>query len=102
MLTETDVNAIFPSSRLCVIDRKSRYRFLIDTGANISVIPRTNKASISNQYKLYAANGSEIKTYGEKTLILDLGLRRQYRWTFVIADVKQPILGADFLEKHNL
>lgn len=100
--TEADVDVIFPSSRLCVIDRKSRYRFLIDTGANISVIPRSKKGSTTNEYKLYAANGSEIKTYGETTLILDVGLRRQYRWTFVVADVKQPILGADFLEKYNL
>lgn len=102
VLTGADVSAILPSSRLCVTDRKSRYRFLIDTGANISVIPRTRRSLPSYEYKLYAANGSEIKTYGERTLDLDLGLRRPYRWTFVIADVKQPIIGADFLERHNL
>lgn len=102
VLTEADVSAIFPSSRLCVTDRKSRYRFLIDTGANISILPRTKKSIRASDYKLYAANGSEINTYGETTLELDLGLRRPYRWTFIIADVRQPILGADFLSKHNL
>lgn len=101
-LTEANVSAIFPSGRLSVTDRKSGYRFLVDTGANISVVPRRNKASPTSTYKLFAANGSEIKTYGEKVLVLDLGLRRPYRWTFIIADVKQPILGADFLAKHNI
>ncbi|GBP26297.1 Retrovirus-related Pol polyprotein from transposon 412 [Eumeta japonica] len=48
------------------------------------------------------SNGTEIKTYGLKTLIVDLGLRRSFRWTFVIADVKQPILGADFLSHFKL
>lgn len=102
-LTEADVSAILPSNRLSVTDRKSGYRFLIDTGANISVLPRERKDnSRDNTYKLYAANGTEIRTYGERTLTLDLKMRRPYRWTFVVADVKQPILGADFLEYHNI
>lgn len=87
--------------RLCVTDRENGMRFLIDSGANISVLPRDHKSvrdSVQNsEYKLYAANGSEIKTYGTKTLALNLNLRRSYKWTFVIADVNQPILGADFL-----
>lgn len=53
-------------------------------------------------YTLYAANGTKISTYGVKTLVLDLGLRRALRWTFVIADVRQPILGADFLVHYKL
>lgn len=51
---------------------------------------------------MYAANGTVIKTYGIKSLILDLGLRKAFQWTFVIADVRQPILGADFLTHFNL
>ncbi len=35
-------------------------------------------------------------------LSLDLGLRRTFRWVFVIADVNQPILGADFLRHFGL
>ncbi|GBP45729.1 Transposon Tf2-9 polyprotein [Eumeta japonica] len=52
--------------------------------------------------KTKRANGTEIKTYGLKTLVVDLGLRRSFRWTFVIADVKQHILGADFLSHFKL
>lgn len=60
--------------------------------------------NVWDSYKIYAVNGSEIKTYGTKTLNVDFNLRRPYRWTFVtlMADVKQPILGADFLGHHKL
>lgn len=51
---------------------------------------------------LYAANGIIIKTFGIKTLVLDLGLRRAFRWTFLIADVRQPIIGTDFLVHFKL
>lgn len=91
----------FANHRLSVVDRKSGLRFLVDTGANISVLPATKRlfgdsASISD-YKLYAANGSEIKTFGVKTLVLNFSLRRPFTWAFVLTDVRQPINGADFL-----
>ena len=49
---------------------------------------------------LQAVNTTTIATYGTRSLTLDLGLRRTFRWLFVIADVRIPILGADFL-KYN-
>lgn len=91
--------------RLTIFDRDNGFNFLIDTGANISVIPVTKKQKLStscSDYKLFAANNTQIKTYGTRTFNVNLNLRRPYRWTFVIADVSQPILGADFLEHHNL
>lgn len=51
---------------------------------------------------LLAANNSEIPTYGQKVLDLNLGLRRKFRWTFIIAQVATPILGADFLKHFSL
>lgn len=51
---------------------------------------------------LFAANGTPIKTYGKKTLCLNLGLRRPFKWTFILADVRNSIIGADFLSKHKL
>lgn len=47
--------------------------------------------------RLSAANSSTINTYGKKILTLDLGLKRNFQWQFLIADVRKPILGADFL-----
>lgn len=93
--------------RLIVSDRISRIRFLIDSGAHVSVLPRSvikHKQELchNSNFKLFAANGTEIRTYGTKTLTLDLNLRRPFKWTFIICDVKQPILGVDFLNYHRL
>lgn len=99
-----DVNQ--PSRRLCVIDINNREKFLIDTGADISVLAARNqkcsRPAENADYKLFAANGTEIRTYGERTLELNLGLRRSFKWTFVVANVKTSLLGADFLVHHKL
>lgn len=92
-----------PTKRLLVTDRKTSTRFLVDTGADVSVLPRiwAKNATRTNRL-LYAANHSEIVTYGERRLILDLGLRRDFAWIFIVANVTQPILGNDFLHAFNL
>ena len=35
-------------------------------------------------------------------MTINLGLRREFRWRFLVADVSKPILGADFLAHYNL
>lgn len=93
------------SNRLCVHDRDTHERFLVDTGADISVLAATTKTRKHNQdsaCQLFAANNTPIKTYGEKTLRLNLGLRRSFTWTFIVADVKTSIIGADFLRHFQL
>lgn len=100
-----DCIQVSENHRLCVTDSKSAISFLIDTGANVSVIPvdkvGKNIRRESN-YKLYAANNTEIKTYGVVTLDLNLGLRRSFKWPFIISDVKRAIIGADFLKSFHL
>ena len=89
--------------RLVVYDSTSKNNFLIDTGADVSVIPPSYKDRFSpSKTTLFAANGSVIKTYGEKSLIINLGLRRAFNWTFLIADVTRAIIGADFIRKFGL
>lgn len=90
--------------RIMLADRNTQHKFLIDTGADISVLPRAfaPQARSSNTLLLFAANGSKITTYGTKRLTLDFKLRRPFTWSFVIADVKQPIIGIDFLKHFNL
>jgi len=92
------------NKRLTIRDKKKGIAYLIDTGADISVIPRgmVHGKLKSTDLKLFAANNTEIRTYGVKTKILDIGLRRPFPWNFVIADVKQPIIGADFLAHHGI
>ena len=76
---------------------------MVDTGADISVIPPSRKSEKNIQdLELYAANGSKIRTFGKRLLKLDFGLRRNFTWPFVIADVKQPIIGLDFLSNFDL
>jgi len=87
------------SHLLFLTDSNSGHRFLIDTGAEVSIIPpspaeRKNKQECSG---LRAINGSPIATFGTRSLTLDLGLRRVLHWIFVVADIRTPIIGADFL-----
>ena len=81
----------------------SKRFYLIDTGAEISLLPRDAASSPSVSFRtLYAANGSTISTYGEKLCTLSLHLRRTFPWVFTIADVSQAIIGADFLKHFDL
>lgn len=59
-------------------------------------------AAKKDSYNLQAANVSRIETFGEVSLTLDLGLRRSFPWVFTVAQVKSPILGADFLAHFGL
>ncbi|XP_072380703.1 uncharacterized protein [Diabrotica undecimpunctata] len=89
--------------RLFITDSALQLQFLIDTGADLSVLPRkictgTQPSTVC----LYSATGSCIQTYGQKQLTLNLGLGQPVTWTFVVADVTTPILGADFLTYHGI
>ena len=104
-LTATGVTGQTHTSRLFFIsDRTSGLRLLVDTGAEVSVIPpsRTDRLSHPDALVLQAANDTSISTYGKRSLTLNLGLRRSFQWVFVVAKVKHPILGADFLRHFNL
>ncbi|GFW03611.1 transposon Ty3-G Gag-Pol polyprotein [Trichonephila clavipes] len=81
--------------RLFVKDRETGCQFLVDSGADVSILPwtKTKDECQASQYKLYAANGTEIPTYGLKILTLDLGLRRPFQWPFIIAKVERGIIG---------
>ena len=77
--------------------------FLVDTGADVSIIPPTSHERKHPQpLQLEAVNHTPIPTYGTRSLTLNLGLRRTFRWAFIIADVHKPIIGADFLHHFNL
>ena len=84
-------------------DRKNKSKFLIDTGAAISVIPYKNEPSAKpSLFRLPATNGSPIETYGNKSLTLNIDMRRDYTRSFIIAKVQMLILGADFLTHYDL
>ena len=98
----TDVGGL-TTSRLIVYNKFDNLGFLIDTGSDLSVLPIPSQLKSSPaELKLYAANNTIISTYGTKRMLLDFGLRRRFEWTFIIAKVNRPIIGADFLKHHGL
>lgn len=92
------------TGRLFVTDRRSKVQFLVDTGSDLCVIPRSTfpERRAKTDFQLCAANGSNINTYGSVQLCLNLGLRRDFVWQFIIADVTKAIIGVDLLSFYNL
>lgn len=69
----------------------------------MSIIPvSTTDRKIPADLKLYSANNSEIKTYGELRLVLNLGLRRPITWNFCVADIPFAIICAVLLKHYRL
>ena len=96
--------ALSHSKLLYVADKGHKCRYLFDTGAAVSVLPKScaNGISDAGSLPLVAANNSTIHTYGNCKHAVDVGLKREYPWTFIVADVQQPIIRADFLIHYNL
>ncbi|XP_049519403.1 uncharacterized protein LOC125943898 [Dermacentor silvarum] len=87
-----------------VVDRITGTRLLVDTGAELSILPETAQhrrrgKSISS---LIAVNNTAIASYGVQSMTIDIGLSRTYRSLSVVADVRIAILGADFRSHFNL
>jgi cleavage and polyadenylation specificity factor subunit 1 len=79
---------------------------LVDTGAFVSVFPadandRSTDKATGQAIALTAANGTPIRSYGTRELQLRFS-GHAYRWSFIIADVNSPLLGADFLSANDL
>ena len=96
--------SLSPSKLLYVADKHNKCNYLIDTGAAVSVLPKScaDRTSDAACLPLVAANNTTINTYGNCRRVVDVGLKRDYAWTFIVADVKQPIIGADFLVHYSL
>ena len=75
-------------------------QFLVETGADVSVVPPSAAERKHPQtLQLQAVNHTSISTYGICSLI---GLRRTFHWAFIIADVQKTILGINFLHNFSL
>ncbi|GFT36812.1 transposon Ty3-I Gag-Pol polyprotein [Nephila pilipes] len=77
------INCVLLADSICKIT------FLIDTGADISVFPKSfaPHGKAQHDLTLYVMNDTKIQTYGTKRILLGLSLRHQFTWSFVIADV---------------
>ncbi|GFT91430.1 retrovirus-related Pol polyprotein from transposon opus [Trichonephila clavipes] len=74
------------SRRLFIRDR-TNISFLVFTISDVSLLPaNVYQKRNSSQQILFAANSSKINVYGQKKLTLNFNLRRDFMWTFLIAD----------------
>ena len=95
---------LFPSKLLYVADKHNKCKYLIDTGAAVSALPMSCASRITDAdcLPLVGANNTTINTYGTSKRNVDVGLKRDYTWKFIVADVQLPIIGADFLIHYSL
>ena len=84
-----------------LVDKASGVSRLIDTGAQLSATVRLPGDEVDDSIRLVAVNGSKIKTYGVRTVNLKIG-RKSYSIEAIICDVKEDILGSDFIKKYKL
>ena len=91
------------SSTLYVLDSNTNAFFLVDSGAEVSLLPadQRDRSRPATGPPLVAANGRPITSYARRrsTLLLD---GQQFSWPFVVADTPVGVLGADFLVHHSL
>ena len=93
-----------PDNALHIIDTLSRTKYLVDTGACCSLFPASPSQRTQadpDPVALVSAAGEAIPTHGTAEKIIQLA-GQSYRWSFRLADVSQPLLGADFLIHHKL
>ena len=95
---EASLPRLSPSKLLYVADKHKKCNYLIDMGAAVNVLPKscTSRTSDAACLPLVAANNTTINTYGTSRRVGDVAPKRDYAWTFIVADVKQPIIGVDF------
>ena len=97
----TSTSHLSSLSSLLLRNRRSGREFLLDSGADISVLPASkSKLSGPETAQLVAANRSIIRAFGSRTLQLSFdGLSASH--SFMIAAVKKPILGEDFFSSNG-
>ena len=102
---QVSVNAICPGSLLFVTDLSSGVKFLVDSGASVSMLPGPTSSS-SSAPRLKTANGARIATGAERRLNLrfmsSTASPFTFTWNFLYGTVDGPILGNDFLKANSL
>jgi hypothetical protein len=86
-------------------DSLSNTRFLVDTGAAVSVLSYKGSSSCTatqDGQSLAGADGASIKSWGKIYKSVCFGGRLFTDVPFIQAAVNKPILGADFFSRHKL
>ena len=94
-----------PHSRLFFLfDNTNGLQFIVNTGAEISLIPPDPKQRYfkSSPVTLGATSNADIPTYDQRLITLDLGLGRQFSFVPTITQVHNSILGINFLKHPDI
>ena len=87
---------------LHILDNTSKINFLVDTGAEVSVVlPKKSELQRPPNRSLIAANGTPIRCYGTRPMELNFN-QSKFTWRFQVAEAHVHVIGADFLRAHGL
>lgn len=96
--------SLINDNRLHVTDIISGKIFLVDTGAECSILTRQDYPNFIPTLgdDLRAANGTTIPTCGQCKLTIDFRLNHTFIWNFYVTDLPYNLIGADFLRRYHL
>jgi hypothetical protein len=93
--------SIFPTKNLIFLkNSKSNLNFLVDSGASISILPRSSLALPTGPH-LVGANGKIVPVWGRRRQTVSFA-GQDFEFDFFLAAVATPIIGMDFLAKFEL
>ena len=84
-----------------VLDANTGLQTLLDSGSQVTVVKAGPDDIVDNSIKLESVGGDTVKCYGKTTITVKIN-RKPYHITAIKANVKETILGWDFLKKHRL
>ena len=89
-----------PSCLLYLVDVARSKRYLVDSGSAYSILPHKSSAEPTGP-RLMTADGKPLHCWGRRTCSVRTRTR-EFSWSFLLAPVAFPILGADFLSNFRL
>jgi hypothetical protein len=91
----------FPTKNLIFLhDSQNNFKFLVDSGASISILPHSSSAPPKGPH-LVGANGKLIPAWVRRRQTVCFA-GHNFEFDFFLAAVATPIIGMDFLAKFEL
>jgi hypothetical protein len=91
----------FPTKNLIFLhDSQNKFKFLVDYGASISILPHSSSAPPTGPH-LVGANGKPIPAWCRRRHTACFA-GHSFEFDFFLAAVATPIIGMDFLAKFDL